>query len=144
MALIVGNDSPNPLNGGAAADEICGLGGNDILRGGGGADTVIGGIGNDTMYGDDGNDVIGDDISLNVFQDVAPDSDVFYGGRGNDTLTHYQGTHFQDNDTLNGGEGNDIINFLGAQTNSQADGGTGIDRFHLSVDRSAASIPSVY
>lgn len=43
--------SADKLKGGAAADILLGLAGNDNLKGGGGKDTILGGIGNDKITG---------------------------------------------------------------------------------------------
>jgi hypothetical protein len=43
--------SADKLKGGAAADILLGLAGNDNLKGGGGKDTILGGLGNDKLTG---------------------------------------------------------------------------------------------
>src|SRR5262245_55543198 len=67
MAIIIGGNPNETLNGGLAADLISGLAGNDSLTGneagdtldgGKGIDALVGGIGNDTYLIDNAKDVI--------------------------------------------------------------------------------------
>lgn len=51
ILIIDGDDNPNQLNGGSAAEVINGKGGNDFLSGGDGDDTLDGGAGNDILDG---------------------------------------------------------------------------------------------
>ena len=67
------------------ADDLQGLGGNDMLFGGSGNDTLDGGADNDTLYGGDG-------------------ADRLVGGLGDDQLFGDQG-----NDTADGGSGIDYF-----------------------------------
>ncbi len=48
IAIVLGNDGANAVNGAAGNDTILGLGGNDLLDGGPGNDTIDGGGGLDT------------------------------------------------------------------------------------------------
>lgn len=82
---LIGNDAANFLGGYHGADEIKGLGGNDILYGAAGgvfgaddgmADTLYGGGGNDELYGGDGND--------RLFG--GPNNDILKGDRGSDRM----------------------------------------------------------
>ena len=68
MAIIIGTDKSETLNGTPEADTISGLGGNDTLNGRASADILDGGIGNDTMFGGGGWDIyyvdsVGDKIT---------------------------------------------------------------------------------
>src|SRR5262245_4193498 len=56
--VIVGNDSPNILNGDGGSDTIAGGGSNDIIDGDANADTMLGGQGDDIFIVDDFNDVV--------------------------------------------------------------------------------------
>jgi Ca2+-binding RTX toxin-like protein len=56
MPVIVGTNTSETLNGGAEADIIFGLGGDDTLNGQGGDDVLDGGTGDDTIFGNDGAD----------------------------------------------------------------------------------------
>jgi Ca2+-binding RTX toxin-like protein len=58
MAVIIGDDNPNTLNGTPGDDEIFGLGGGDLLQGFGGDDSLYGGDGNDLLNGNLGNDLL--------------------------------------------------------------------------------------
>ena len=49
-----GTEAGEAMTGGADADRLAGLGGDDVLTGGGGADWLIGGAGDDVLYGDGG------------------------------------------------------------------------------------------
>ena len=71
------------------ADQLDGLGGDDMMFGGSGGDTMSGGSGHDTLIGGIGDDVIN-------------------GGPENDTLTGGP-----DNDAIDGGIGSDIASFTG-------------------------------
>ena len=92
MAIIVGDDNPNFLIGGADADQITGLGGDDILYGGADATSTFAG-------GDDAVDTlaggVGDDIYLINFSRVtlpffghthSPDQVIEESGAGTDTV----------------------------------------------------------
>ena len=52
----IGNGLDNIVNGGAIANKLFGLGGNDSMFGSDSNDTIDGGTGNDTMLGGEGND----------------------------------------------------------------------------------------
>jgi Ca2+-binding RTX toxin-like protein len=96
----LGNDN---INAGAGIDQVFGGDGNDIIAGGMGADAIDGMNGNDTIYGDNG--------PVNGLLDKLGDSDVIFGGNGDDTIYGGGGA-----DTIDGGDGNDTII-----------GGTGLD-----------------
>ncbi|MEJ0077101.1 MAG: putative Ig domain-containing protein [Alphaproteobacteria bacterium] len=49
VALTLGNDGDNAVNGGAGNDTLIGFAGNDILNGLAGADVLLGGAGSDTF-----------------------------------------------------------------------------------------------
>jgi len=91
------------IDGNSAANNLNGLGGDDVIKGWSGNDTIFGGLGNDNLGGGDGDDWID-------------------GGDGNDTLKGNVG-----NDTLQGGLGNDILG--GGDGNDWIDGGAGDDLF---------------
>lgn len=74
MAVIIGNNNANTLNGTNNDDEIQGLGGNDTLRGRNGDDYIYGGDGRDTLEGGDGGDRL----------DGGTGADRMAGGNGND------------------------------------------------------------
>ena len=100
MAEITGTNGNDTKNGGAKADLIRLLGGNDRSYGYDGNDTMVGGWGDDTLYG---------------YDDIG-------GGYGNDTLDGGSGR-----DTLEGSYGDDVID--GGAGRDQLDGGSGADRF---------------
>jgi VCBS repeat-containing protein len=101
MAIKIGNNNANTINGTSHNDLIFGLNGDDIINAGAGNDFVFAGSGNDQIFAGDGNDW--------VFAGAG--NDLAFGGDGNDFLFGEAG-----NDTLNGGRGSDIV-----------DGGTGND-----------------
>lgn len=78
MAIIIGDDKNNTLNGTSVDDAIIGKGGNDTLRGLGGNDFLLGDgggdSGNDSLFGGAGNDVL----------DGGEFTDELTGGTGND------------------------------------------------------------
>ncbi|HEX5016079.1 MAG TPA: calcium-binding protein [Actinomycetes bacterium] len=71
--IIVGDDQPNRLQGGAGRDDLSGAGGNDRLEGHDGSDALFGGPGDDILLGGKGDD------SLN-------------GGEGTDDCRQGKGT----------------------------------------------------
>ena len=101
MAIRIGNNGANTLNGTNSSDVIFGLGGDDIINAGAGNDWLFAGAGNDQIFAGDGSDW--------VFADIG--NDVVSGGNGNDFLYGEAG-----NDVLDGGRGSDIV-----------DGGAGAD-----------------
>ncbi|MES2432862.1 MAG: calcium-binding protein [Pseudomonadota bacterium] len=94
LSLTNGNDT---VTAGDGQNKIYGLGGNDRLQGGAGFDLLQGGSGNDTLYGMGGSD------SLQGSGEATIDSDVLYGGEGDDTLNAGVGG----NDSVFGGNGSD-------------------------------------
>jgi Ca2+-binding RTX toxin-like protein len=141
----VGNDF---LLGSALANELHGLGGNDVLNGAGGNDRLFGGLGGDTLYGGTGNDeVVGGQGTDTVFGDGG--NDLLFGDERRfcsgpamaPCMTDAQcpsgetcvapagcaGLPGSCNDTVNGGAGNDVID---ARDDFQADTytcGAGLD-----------------
>lgn len=101
MAIRIGTDRPNVINGTYASDLIFGFGGGDLINAGAGNDIVYGGSGNDQIFGGDG-------------------SDWLYGGAGNDSVFGGNGADF-----LFGGVGNDVLN--GGRGSDLVDGGAGAD-----------------
>jgi hypothetical protein len=107
-------DRSETLIGGAGADRLDGMGGDDVLRGGPGDDVLDGKGGNDQVFGEDGNDELAGDGQ------AAPGADVIDGGAGSDLLKDYteHGTdlHPAANVSLDGaandgrsGEGDNVV-----------------------------------
>jgi len=92
MAILMGRNGNDTLNGGDGNDTLIGNGGDDTLNGGGGDDTLLGGDGNDTVVGGKG-------------------TDTAFLGAGNDTFIWNPG---DGNDTVGGGTGFDTLDFRGA------------------------------
>ena len=144
-----GSSLDDRIIGSAAANELGGLAGNDIVIGGAGDDLLDGGDGDDLLYGDQGKDTyIGgagfDRISFyNVFATQGANVDlrtqtVYNDGFGNtETMTSIEGlgngTRFAD--TFNG---DDTDNLILVDTGDTANGWGGADRFQVSG--AAASI----
>lgn len=121
---LYGNDGGDLLFGGADQDLIFGGTGNDSVFGGDGSDTLRGGAGGDSLDAGAGDDWVTDEtdpaasawggadtVALGDGQDVflgsgnnAGDTDLIYGGAGNDTVTVMQSW-----DTVYGGDGDDSI-----------------------------------
>ncbi len=96
---LIGTDGDDLLSGGAAADTLHGLGGNDTLLGGSGDDVLAAGDGNDRLEGGGGNDALS-------------------GGNGDDIYVYTSG-----NDTLEDSGGVDTLLFGGGITFSQVGSG---------------------
>ena len=81
--IINGGDADNTIDAGATTGgvRLNGGAGDDVLSGGSGNDRIVGGLGNDQLLGGGGNDVL-------ISHDGSPfddhDTDVMYGGAGND------------------------------------------------------------
>jgi Ca2+-binding RTX toxin-like protein len=86
MAVITGNDSDNSLIGGAAADKIRGLAGNDTLQGRGGADLILGAKDDEVAFGGNGADTLSGDDILALGDGTEIGVDVLIGGAGTDLL----------------------------------------------------------
>ncbi len=96
MALRIGTQAADILNGGSGADTVVGLAGNDILAGGSGNDVLLGNGGNDILVGGSGADILRGGAG----------SDILIGGSGADRLAGGAGA-----DVLNGGGGSDTASF---------------------------------
>ncbi|PKB19447.1 Ca2+-binding RTX toxin-like protein [Novosphingobium kunmingense] len=113
--VIAGNDSGNLLisglgndtiHGGAGDDSLFGEDGDDTLNGDAGIDYIVGGLGNDTINGGDNPDALyGEDGDDTIIGGASFDTDIFYGGAGNDII--YANSGLGDYDIMNGAAGND-------------------------------------
>ena len=112
MAIVVGTNGADDLDGTANNDLIIAGNGDDTIDGGDGHDLIFAGNGDDTVDGGDGNDVIvagnGDDTV-----DGGDGHDLIFGGRGDDTIMGGDGNDLifggSGDDTIDGGAGSDII-----------------------------------
>ncbi len=143
---IIGNNTPQFIQGTLNSDTIFGLGGNDTIDGQAandslfgnlGSDSIVGGIDDDTIFGNVGIDTIdgqaGNDSILGN-----EDNDILGGGEGNDTIQGNTGSDEIDggggddslqgnvgSDSILGNEGNDSI--LGNEDSDRLEGGIGND-----------------
>lgn len=113
MAIIIGTNGDNTLNGFNTDDTIYGLLGDDLIYGAGGADVLYGAEDDDDVYGGTGDD------------------DIF-GGSGNDTLRGEAG-----NDTIDGEAGDDLIYQVDDGGTNTVYGGIGSDHLDLSGSTAA-------
>ena len=130
---IVGGDGADSISGGGWRDSLIGGTGNDTIRGGRGDDIIEAGDDDDTVWGDVpplsnailkggilGGGIFKGGIIGGVTLIPTSDSDVIFGGNGNDRL--HGG---DDADTVSGGAGNDKC--WGDAGNDQVRGNAGND-----------------
>ena len=116
LTTVIGTASPEPLSGSDEADEVWGMGQDDVIDGGLGDDWLHGGGGNDVLNGGAGADEL----------DGSNHDDIVDGGNYNDTLDGGAGS-----DVVLGGNGHDTLIWdptCGAGTQDDYDGGFGLDR----------------
>ncbi|WP_459743236.1 DUF4347 domain-containing protein, partial [Pseudomonas sp. 3A(2025)] len=123
---------------------LVGTEGSDRLEGSVDNDTIRGGSGNDTITGSGGNDWIegGDESGLWAGDSIqgGPGNDTIFGGAGNDIIDGNTG-----NDSIDGGAGDDVFTVMGGEGNDTLLGGTGNDTFNLWLtDYSQAQTVRVY
>jgi Ca2+-binding RTX toxin-like protein len=136
LAILIGTDAADTLNGTAVddlifglggGDSLSGLGGNDILEGGAGADTLDGGAGNDTMRGGADNDVYVVDAAGDVVDEAVAGS----GGvdRVDSTITYTLGTNVENLNLLGtaaiNGTGNGLANVINGNAGANQLSGAG-------------------
>ncbi|WP_336814253.1 calcium-binding protein [Bosea sp. MMO-172] len=107
---VTGTSGDDILLGSECADQIAGLGGDDVIDARGGNDIVVTGAGDDHIVGGAGNDHI----------NAGEGNDIVFGGAGNDVIDGGAG-----NDSLHGGDGDDMI--YGRDGNDTITGGPGSD-----------------
>ena len=127
---INGDDSDNTLTGTAIADEMHGLGGNDILSGLAGEDVLEGGDGNDVLDGGTGIDTASyASATQGVSVSLAVTSPQDTGGAGIDTLVSIENlTGSAHNDILTGNAGANVLS--GGTGDDILIGGAGADALH--------------
>jgi serralysin len=104
--IITGNDANNELRGGGSRDGILGGAGDDRIFGDDGVDYLVGGTGNDAIEGGNNPDEIhGEDGNDTLTGGTSFDTDLLYGGAGDDIL--YGDSTLGDYDVMEGGTGND-------------------------------------
>ncbi|NJC42275.1 Ca2+-binding RTX toxin-like protein [Brevundimonas alba] len=153
--MLFGAEGNDNITGGAGNDTLVGADGDDILRGGEGADVMIGGAGNDSFDGEGAQfDVVLDiadysagtsGLTLRVNGtnndgqggvDTLVNMEGLIGTAFNDTLIGDQASNFLSGglgtDLLLGQAGDDIL-IGGSGLANQMQGGTGDDRFVVSV-----------
>ncbi|MGK7918953.1 MAG: calcium-binding protein [Trichodesmium sp.] len=143
---IIGNNTPEFIQGSLNSDTIFGLGGNDTidgqaandsLFGNSGSDSIVGGINDDTIFGNVGTDTIdGQDGNDSILGNE--DNDILGGGEGNDTIRGNTGSDEIDgggaDDSLLGNVGSDSIfgnvgndQIFGNEDSDRLEGGIGDD-----------------
>ena len=136
MAITIGTNAGDTINGTNQSDILVARNGNDTVNGAGGNDIITGGNGNDTLNGGAGNDII-DGGNGNDIVNGGAGSDILLGGNGDDTLDGGSGS-----DLLSGGNGDDILIYR-ASENADAcdvyDGGNGQDKLRLMVTQAMAA-----
>jgi VCBS repeat-containing protein len=133
MAIRIGNNKNNTINGTNRGDLIFAYGGNDIINAGNGNDFIFAGSGNDTINAGAGNDWVfagtGDDVA-----NGGDGNDFLFGDSGNDILNGGRGSDYVD-----GGIGSDtlIFNVADAGGFDTYNGGAGVDRivFEMTAER---------
>jgi Ca2+-binding RTX toxin-like protein len=136
------------LQGGAAADTLSGLGGNDYLNGKAGADTMSGGLGNDYFVIDNSGDVVtelagegSDTVEASIswtlganFEYLSLSGNAAIDGTGNELNNVLRGNAAANvllglagADTLDGKDGNDRLD--GGAGDDVLTGGAGTDTF---------------
>lgn len=142
----IGNELDNALTGGAGADVLKGLDGNDRLDGGGGFDILIGGDGDDTYVvtacdtviecGNPGSGLDTVETALRSYRLGDNVENLIYTGTGNFCGTGNNLGNMlaggDGRDTLVGRGGNDI--FFGGHGDDTMDGGSGSDLFVFDDD----------
>lgn len=113
---IIGNNTPQFIQGTFNSDTIFGSGGNDTIDGQAANDSLFGNLGSDSIVG-------------------GMDDDIIFGNAGIDTIDGQGGNDSilgnEDNDILGGGEGNDTIQ--GNTGSDEIDGGDGDDSLYGNV-----------
>ncbi len=112
MAIVIGTNGDDDLDGTANNDLIVSGNGDDTIEAGDGHDLIFAGNGDNTVDGGAGNDVIvagrGDDEI-----DGGDGDDLIFGGRGDDAIEGGDGNDLifggSGDDTIDGGEGCDVI-----------------------------------
>ncbi len=140
--LFRGDAAANNITGSGGDDLLSGLAGHDTLKGLGGDDELTGAWGNDVLSGNRGDDALagdqGDDwLSGGTGRDTlvgGGGSDKLLGGGGADALVGQAGDDFifggDGNDRLRGGSGDDLLD--GGAGLDVLIGGGGADRFRHS------------
>lgn len=90
MAIRIGGNGSDTLNGASGSDLLLGGNGTDTLNGGGGIDILSGGNGDDTLNGGAGSDLVsgdnGNDTLVYKLAENVGSIDLYDGGSGVDTL----------------------------------------------------------
>ncbi len=99
----IATNGADSIDGGAAADTISALDGNDTVRGAGGADSLSGDNGADQLFGDAGNDTMRGGAGVDTLRG-GDDNDSLFGDAQADTVFGDSG-----DDTIDSGTGNDVV-----------------------------------
>ena len=128
MAIIIGSNNDDDLDGTKKDDLIIAGGGEDDIDAGKGDDLVFGGSGDDTIDGGKGSDILFGGSGEDVI-DGGKGNDLVFGGTGDDTIDGGSGKDVlfggSGDDEIDGGAGKDII--FGGSGDDDIDGGKGKD-----------------
>jgi VCBS repeat-containing protein len=139
MAIRIGTNGANTLNGTNSSDIILAFGGDDLILAGGGNDLVFAGAGNDQIFAGDGSDIVFAGIGNDVVSG-GNGSDFLYGEAGNDVLDGGRGS-----DIVDGGSGNDTLIFTDSERGGldRYIGGSGQDSLVLEFTAARWADPAV-
>ncbi len=138
---IVGGGSFDFLHGHDGDDSIAGSDAAETINGGRGNDVVDGGAGNDIIYDESGTDTLrggaGDD-HIHEGADSTPNSDVFDGGSGYDSVDYFNAANGvnvnlstgTNTGSASGDSYTNIERFLGSNHADTVVGGGGFDYLH--------------
>ncbi len=139
MAVRIGNNVANTINGTNQNDVVFAFGGDDLISTGAGNDFVFAGAGSDQIFAGDGSDWVFAGTG-NDFAAGGNGNDFLYGEAGNDVLDGGRGS-----DIVDGGSGSDTLIFTDAERGGldRYIGGSGADSLVLEFAAARFADPAV-